>query len=252
MKSHNQARSNAARRRQAEAGGSYAAALQAVRRDRSAGAEECAEPARAQTGRTIWDFHDMPVPEVLTELVRYHSNRIGKHLHLAMDEGRWNTDFAEWQAMTLYKLTDALEHLHLLIGTISAYLRNEGVSRYSLRRYLQVNDDRKVEAYFTPVVEEHLAGLTGQEAPGDACVWYAVGSGIAGQTGWCDSERNDTLEAALHALYGNYPDGEQDLDHLPEPLRAQVLAFLAAPHPDSHSDCADSKDAPGRVVADDA
>ncbi|MFI5808368.1 hypothetical protein [Streptomyces sp. NPDC051561] len=198
----------------------------------------------------------MPVPEVLTELVRYHSNRIAKYLHCAMDEGRWNTDdFAEWQAMTLYKLTDAQEHMHLLIGTISAYLRGEGAGAYFLRRYLQVNDDQQVEAYFTPTVKEHLAGLTGQEEPEDAVVWHSVGRDIAGRTGWCDPDRHDTLEAALHALYGNYPYDNQDLHHLPAHLRSRVMAFIAAsqptPHPHHHSDCAVGHDALDPVVADD-
>ncbi|CAM5294461.1 hypothetical protein GCM10010329_80510 [Streptomyces spiroverticillatus] len=254
MKPHNQARSNAARRRQAETGESYAAALQAIRQDQPSSARELAEQAHTAHS-TAEDFHSMPVPEVLTELVRYHCHRIAKYLYCAMDEGRWNTDgFAGWQTTTLYKLTDAQEHLHLLIGTISAYLRGEGVSPYSLRRYLQVNNDRQVDAYVTPTVKEHLAGLTGQDRPGEAVVWYSVGRDIARKTGWCDPDRHDILEAAMHALYGSYPYDDQGLDHLPAPLRSQAMAFIAAFEPTHHpchcTDCMDDQEAHPPVMAD--
>ncbi|MFD7283736.1 hypothetical protein ACFV80_43785 [Streptomyces sp. NPDC059862] len=226
MKPHNQARANAARRRQAETGEPYAAALQAVRLDRLRRLDDLTEADPSSVGRTPEDFHKLPVPEVLTELVRYHSHRIVKYLYYAMDEGRWNQDFAEWQCMTLYKLTDALEHLHLLIGTISAYLRNAGVQPTFLRRYLQVQEDRQVEGYFTPRVEEHLAGLTGQEEPADAVIWHHVGSDIANRSGWCHPERHDALEVVLHAFYGNYPDDAQAFDHLPTALEERVLALI--------------------------
>ncbi|MFJ4568996.1 hypothetical protein ACIP4U_36160 [Streptomyces caelestis] len=240
MQSHNQARANAARRRQAETGESYAAALEAIRLDRHREHDGATEPGgNLPVGRGSDYFHSEPVPEVLTELVRYHSHRIAKYLYFAMDEGRWRSDFAEWQAMTLYKLTDAMAHLHLLIGTISAYLRDEGVDRYFLRRYLQVNDDHQVETYLTPRVEEHLAGLTGQPAPEDAVVWHSVGSDIAARTGWSHPERHEALEAALHAHFGNYPDDNQAFDHLPPALQERVLALIPlmrdanSAHPDA-------------------
>lgn len=223
MKSQNQARANAARRRQAETGEPYTVALQAVRLDRLRTHDNAGSPP---TGRGADYFHDQPVPDVLTDLVRFHSDRIVGYLHRAMDEGRWRGDFAEWQAMTLYKLTDALEHLHLLIGTLSAYLRDEGVERYFLRRYLQVNEDRQVNAYFTPKVEEHLAGLTGREAPAQSLIWHEVGSDIAARDGWCHTGRHDALEAALHAFYGNYPDDDQAFDHLPAALQERVHALI--------------------------
>ncbi|MET9077915.1 hypothetical protein ABZX95_38530 [Streptomyces sp. NPDC004232] len=226
MKSHNQARANAARRRQAETGEPYAAALQAVRLDRFRRLDDLSEADTGQASGMPANFHELPVPEVLTQLVRYHSHRIAKYLYFAMDEGRWSQDFAEWQSMTLYKLTDALEHLHLLIGTISAYLRNDGVQQVSLRRYLQVEEDRQIEAYFTPQVEEHLAGLTGQEEPDGALIWYDVGRDIATRSGWSHPERHEALEAVLHAHYGNYPDDAQAFDHLPTALRERVLVLV--------------------------
>ncbi|MFE1521376.1 hypothetical protein ACFW9I_31870 [[Kitasatospora] papulosa] len=226
MQSHNQARANAARRRQAETGESYAAALEAVRLDRLRTLDGVTEAVTPPASRESQDFHDRPVPEVLTELVRYHSHRITRYLYFAIDEGRWREDFAEWQAMTLYKLTDALEHLHLLIGTISAYLRNEGVEPYFLRRYLQVSEDRQVQAYFTPRVEEHLAGLTGQPEPQHSVVWHSVGSHIAARSGWSRPERHEALKVALNALFANYPDDGQAFDHLPPSLRDRVLALI--------------------------
>ncbi|MBZ6142272.1 hypothetical protein [Streptomyces olivaceus] len=60
------------------------------------------------------NFRERPVPEELTELVRYHSYRIAKYLYFAVDEGHCRDDLAEWQRNTLYKPTDALEHLHPL------------------------------------------------------------------------------------------------------------------------------------------
>jgi hypothetical protein len=227
MESHNQARANAARRRQRETGESYAAALQAVRLDRLSRLGDLSE-ADGTPGGASASLHEQPVPEELTELVRYHSHRIAKYLYFAVDEGHYRDDLAEWQRNTLYKLTDALEHLHLLIGTIAAYLREAGVTDYFLRRYLQVRDDRQVEAYFTPSVEEHLAGLLGREAPQDSVVWHEVGQHIATRSGWSKPERHDELEVLLHAVYANYPDDSQAFDHLPTALRERVLAVL--PH----------------------
>ncbi|MFK0120805.1 hypothetical protein [Streptomyces sp. NPDC090994] len=177
-------------------------------------------------GRDVDYFHKQPVPEALTELVRYHSHRISKYLYFAMDEGHWRNDFAEWQAMTLYKLTDAMAQLRLMIGTITAYLRDEGVDEYFLRRYLQVNEDRQVQEYLTPRAEEHLAGLTGKPEPEHTGVWHSVGSDIAARTGWSAADRHEALEAALHAHFCNYPDDAQALDHLPSALKEQVLTLI--------------------------
>ncbi|MGV9654453.1 hypothetical protein [Streptomyces sp. NPDC003554] len=172
MRPSNQARANEARRHQAQTGESYAAALAAVRRDRL----RAADSLDADSGKAgdPPDFHDVPVPQELPELVRYHANRIVRYLGQAVDEGRWaNDDFAEWQRSTLYKLTDGLEHLNLLIGTISAYLRDIGVPPSYLRRYLQVREDRHVQTFLTPRVEEHLAGLTQQPRPEGSVIWHS-------------------------------------------------------------------------------
>ncbi|MCQ9134577.1 hypothetical protein [Streptomyces hilarionis] len=225
MKSHNQARANEARRRQSETGESYAAALQAVRLDRLSRLGDVSE-ADGTPGGAPANLHERAVPEELTELVRYHSHRIVRYLYFAVDEGHYREDIAEWKSTTLYKLTDALEHLHLLIGTIAAYLRDAGATDDVLRRYLQVRDGWQVKAYFTPSVEEHLAGLTGREAPQDSVVWHDVGRHIANRSGWSNPERHDELEVLLHALYANYPDDSQAFDHLPTSMQERVLAVL--------------------------
>jgi hypothetical protein len=239
MQSHNQARANAARRRQAETGESYAAALAAIRLDRLRKHDAATQAGSSPVGRGPDYFQNEPVPEVLTELVRYHSHRIAKYLYLAMDEGRWRSNLAEWQATTLYKLTDAMAHLHLLIGTIAAYLRDEGVERYFLRRNLQVNEDRQAEAYFTPRVEDHLAGLTGQPAPEHSVLWHSVGSNIASQQGWSHPEQHEAPEAALHALYGNYPDDSEAFDHVPPAFQKRVLALMTIVKNSEHHGAAD-------------
>ncbi|MFJ8608108.1 hypothetical protein ACIRH0_13045 [Streptomyces sp. NPDC093675] len=227
MRPSNQARANEARRRQAETGESYSSALAAVRCDRLQAADSL-EAAAVKPGDPP-NLHDVPVPQELPELVRYHANRIVRYLAQAVDEGRWaDDDFAEWQRITLYKLTDGLEHLNLLIGTISAYLRDAGVPPSHLRRYLQVREDRHVQAFFTPRVEEHLAGLTRQPEPEGSVVWHSVGADIAAGQGWCDPDRHDTLEVWLNAFCSNYPDDPQALDHLPPRLRERVLALV--PH----------------------
>ncbi|MET9986157.1 hypothetical protein [Streptomyces rochei] len=227
MESHNQARANAARRRQRETGESYAAALQAVRLDRLSRLGNLSE-ADGTPGGTCASLHERSVPDELTELVRYHSHRIAKYLYFAVDEGHYRDDLAEWQRNTLYKLTDALEHLHLLIGTIAAYLREAGMTDYFLRRYLQVRDDQQVEAFLTTSVAEHLSGLLGREEPQDSVIWHEVGRHIATRSGWSKPERHDELEVLLHAVYANYPDNSQAFDHLPTALRERILAVL--PH----------------------
>jgi hypothetical protein len=214
-----------ARRRRQETGQPYAAALSEVRKDRKAhraGLDAAAEPP---------NHEDVLTPKGLLNVLRYQVNRTACYLHEALDNSRYyEHDFAEWQRLVLYKLTDGLEHLLLLIGTIAQFLQEEGVPPAALCRYLQVRDDREVSAFMTPKVSEHVAGLRGRdrpEGPGSA-IWYAVGKGIAAQDKWCDPEREDALEVFLSALFTNHPDDDQALDHLPDDLRHRVLTLL--PH----------------------
>ncbi|MFE2936916.1 hypothetical protein [Streptomyces sp. NPDC059278] len=84
-------------------------------------------------------------------------------------------------------------------------------------------------------MEEHLAGLTGQSEPEDSVVWHSVGANIAALSGWSTPERHEALEAALHARFGNHPDDDQALDHLPAPLQERVLALIPLMREANHS-----------------
>jgi hypothetical protein len=216
-----------ARRRRKETGQPYAAALVEVRRDREAHRARLDDSAASEPP----NHDDVPTPKVLVNLLRYQVSWIARYLHEALDNSRFfEQDFAEWQRLVLYKLTDGLEHHLLLIGTIARFLQEEGVPLAYLRRYLQVRDDRGVNAFMTPGVSEHLAGLKGSGQPEEAGshIWYLIGKGIAAQDRWCDPERENALEIFLTALFTNYADDDQALDHLPEELRHRVLTLL--PH----------------------
>lgn len=223
MQSRNQARANAARLRQAETGESYAAALAAVRQDRLERFDQVhAEPP---SDSAVPNFHGQPVPPELPRLLRYYSWRIARYLHDAQVESRsYDEDFADWQRLTLYKLSDALEHFHILIGVITAYLRDVGVPAPYLRRYLQVTNDRHVEAFYTPRVEDFLAGLTRQAAEDSTSdIWHRIGTEAAVGSFEPDGE---ALEVVLNALFANWSDDDMALDHLPMPLQHRVRKLL--------------------------
>lgn len=47
-----------------------------------------------------------------------------------MSHEYYNAGYADWTRVTLYRLTGALEHMHLMIGTIAAHMReNEPANR---------------------------------------------------------------------------------------------------------------------------
>ncbi|MEU3736871.1 hypothetical protein AB0E78_07355 [Streptomyces sp. NPDC032198] len=170
---------------------------------------------------------DGPVPGELSGLVRFHADAICRYLNDAIHRDRYTgLPFYEWQRMTLYHLTDALEHLNLLIGTIAAYLQDQRVDPQRIRSHLQVRDEKAVRALVTPSALAHLAGLTGKTTEEDRSgVWHDVGASIAEGTGWASPEREAALEAALAALYANYPDDEEAFGNLPTPLKERALAF---------------------------
>ncbi|MFF9315974.1 hypothetical protein ACF1BS_34475 [Streptomyces sp. NPDC014748] len=216
-----QAEKNATRARQEVTGQPYQAALKDLRDERLAHREGVINQAP-------WaPADDGPVPSELSGLVRYHSYAICRYLNDAIHRARYTgLPFYDWQRMTLYHLTDALEHLNLLIGTVTAYLQEQRVAPGRIQSHLQVGSDNAVEAFITPSALSHLAGLTGKTAAEDRSgIWHDVGASIAGGTGWACPEREDALEAALAALYGNYPDDEQAFDNLPAPLKERALAL---------------------------
>ncbi|MEV5876998.1 hypothetical protein AB0L75_22705 [Streptomyces sp. NPDC052101] len=211
--SRSQAEKNATRVRQEVTGQPYQAALKDLREERLAHREDVLnQPPWASAS-------DGPVPSELSALVRFHADTICRYLNDAVHRARYTgLPFYEWQRMTLYHLTDALEHLNLLIGTVTAYLQEQRVAPGQIRSHLQVRDDKAVQAFVTPSALAHLAGLTGKTATeNQSGVWQNVGASIADGTGWSCPEREDALEAALAALYGNYPDDEEAFDNLPVP-----------------------------------
>ncbi|WP_326794111.1 hypothetical protein OG946_00245 [Streptomyces sp. NBC_01808] len=147
------ARKNAVREQRSRTGQTHQAALHEVRTDRLAH-----RAALKQQDQHADDHeplpklrYDTPVPPELASLVRYHAAKVTYHLNDALCEGHYNIDcFAEWQRSTLYRLTDSLEYLHLLIGTIAAYLRADGATTTEFQRFLQVPDARAVENFITP------------------------------------------------------------------------------------------------------
>ncbi|GCD44088.1 hypothetical protein [Streptomyces paromomycinus] len=218
--SRHQAEKNAARERQEAAGKPYQAALKDLRKERLTHREDV-------LNQPSWSpADDGPVPSELSGLVRFHANQICRYLNDAIHRDRYTgLPFYDWQRMTLYHLTDALEHLNLLIGTIVAYLQEQRVSPERMRSNLQVRHDKAVRAFVTPSALAHLAGLTGKTAEDRSGVWHDVGSSIANRTGWSCPEREDALETVLAALYANYPDDEEAFDNLPDPLREHALSL---------------------------
>ncbi|MEU2731581.1 hypothetical protein ABZ650_28035 [Streptomyces griseoviridis] len=140
--------------------------------------------------------------------------------------------YAEWARIALYRLTDALEHFHLMIGTTVAHLQDNHISPDRIRTYVQARTYRDVEAFVTPKAKEHLDGLIGRNETADgrqhSGISHHVGRRIAERTGWAEPDREDTLEAFLAVLYNNYPDDPQAFSALPEHIRD--CALKTAPH----------------------
>ncbi|MGW1196553.1 hypothetical protein ACWD4B_11980 [Streptomyces sp. NPDC002536] len=187
--SHYYARKKDARRRQDATGQQYHQALADVREDRYTHLDRVERgdyPAAA-----VRD--DDPVPLELRNLVRHHANCIARYLHQALSLGRYySDDFGEWQRNGLRRLTDAQDHLFLLIGTITAYLQEQHVSPDRLRMYLDVRDHQAVQKYFTPQVRQHLDGLTGKPVDGSESFIHHVGQGLADGS-WSEPAFEDTL-----------------------------------------------------------
>ncbi|MFJ7129111.1 hypothetical protein [Streptomyces sp. NPDC098101] len=219
--SRHQAEKNATRSRQKATGQSYQAALVSLRNERIDHREKVT--SAPPSGPTA----DGPVPAELAGLVRFHADSVCRYLNDAIHRARYTSlPFYDWQRMTLCHLTDALEHLHLLIGTIAAYLQEHHVSAARIRSHLQVNDEKAVAAFITPSALSHLCGLTGKPAEGQqSSVWHSVGVSIATGSGWSCAEQEDALEVLLAALYANYPDDEEAFDNLPAPLKERALAL---------------------------
>ncbi|MET8420680.1 hypothetical protein ABZV41_34825 [Streptomyces sp. NPDC005098] len=123
------------------------------------------------------------VPKALLALVEDHSRRTVKYLNEAVQAGRDHAGRVhEWRRLVLYALTDAIAHNYLLVGTLTAYLQQEGIDDDLIRRYLQSPDP---DRYVTQDALDHLAGLMHQPVPDGQTepVWHYIGRRIAEQAG---------------------------------------------------------------------
>ncbi|MFD0287645.1 hypothetical protein [Streptomyces lutosisoli] len=122
------------------------------------------------------------VPDELLALVTHHCRHINSYLARAQSLGiQHRACMSEWRRLTLYALTDALAHNHLVVGTIAAYLQRQDLDRDLLRRYLQSPDP---DRYITRHAVEHLDGLT-NATPEERAepTWTHVGRCIARASG---------------------------------------------------------------------
>ncbi|MFF1509544.1 hypothetical protein [Streptomyces sp. NPDC058326] len=175
---------------------------------------------------------DDPMPAELPLLVRHHISEINRYFCDVLMHAYHADTYAEWARIALYRLTDALEHFHLMIGTTVAHLQDNHISPDRIRTYVQARTYRDVEAFVTPKAKEHLDGLIGRNETADgrqhSGISHQVGRRIAERTGWAEPDREDTLEAFLAVLYNNYPDDPQAFSALPEHIRD--CALKTAPH----------------------
>lgn len=222
----NHAGKNAARRRQEETGQPYARALADVRAERLALRDSLASEDYVPEGALS---PDAPVPAELPCLVRRHIDVMARYFHEVLSHAYYAPDYSDWARIVLYRLTDALEHMNLLIGTITAHLQHNHIAPDAVRSYLQVRDHRHVDAFVTRKVRSHLAGLLGKPPTdgGNGDIHYDVGRGIAERNGWAQPEREDTLEGFLAALYSGYPYDGQAFDDLPQQIREVALRATA-------------------------
>ncbi|MFF7656443.1 hypothetical protein ACFZCY_42615 [Streptomyces sp. NPDC007983] len=119
MSSH--ARKNQARQYRDQHKVAYTAGLQQIR--------DCLPPAQGATKAApgpSWTADT--VPQELLTAVEQHCRWTSNHLHRAVQAGReYGESLREWQRLVSYALTDAHAHNQLLIGTITAFLQQQGV-----------------------------------------------------------------------------------------------------------------------------
>ncbi|MER7982614.1 hypothetical protein [Streptomyces sp. NPDC095817] len=215
MTQHNQARKNDARRLQRETGRSYQSAVQHLRKE--------LQPARVETVVDDRDTVRGPVPSELPRLAAHHIDAICGYFHHVLDHQYLAHHYGDWCRIALYRLTDAQEHLHLLIGTIAAHMQHHGVIPQRIASNLQVRSVDEVHKIITTDARHQLAGILGLPCPGPEetplDIDCSIGEGIAQRSGFVHAEREATLEAFLAALYSGYPYDPTALDDLPDVTR---------------------------------
>ncbi|MFJ5212847.1 hypothetical protein [Streptomyces nigra] len=172
MASH--ARKNATRRQQNLTGTNRRAALQDIRN---------ALPPAPQARNATWipggEAHAEVVPAELIALVQDFVHWERRHLDDAVSVARQHIESpANWHRLVLYALTDALAYNLLLVGTLAAYLQEQGLDAELLRRHLQSPDP---DRYINQQALDLLAGLMDRPvAEGQQeATWHFIGRQIA-------------------------------------------------------------------------
>ncbi|MFC8247557.1 hypothetical protein [Streptomyces chartreusis] len=172
MASH--ARKNTARRQQDLTGTNRRAALQDIR-NAVPPAPHARSAARISTG----EAHADVVPAELIALVQDFVHWERRHLDDAVSAARQHIESPpNWHRLVLYALTDALAYNFLLVGTLAAYLQEQGLDADLLRRHLQSPDP---DRYVNQEALDLLAGLMGRpiaEGPHEP-TWHFIGRQIA-------------------------------------------------------------------------
>lgn len=228
---HNQARKNAARRLRQESGRSYQSAVQHLRE----------EQGRVRAARDDRSVVRRPVPAELPALAAHHIDAVCGYFHQVLDQQYLALHYGDWCRMVLYRLTDAQQHLELLVGAIAAHMQHRQVLPERIASNLQVRSVGEVDTRISAEARHQLAGLLDLPcpAPEDAFldIDCTIGHGIAHRDGSPRSERKVTLEAFLAAIYSGYPSDPGALDDLPDTLRtcaenAARLSFTPDTQPD--------------------
>ncbi|MFJ3236004.1 hypothetical protein [Streptomyces sp. NPDC086787] len=168
MTSH--ARKNAARQRQELTGVNRRAALQDVR-NALPPAPQARNAARSQSHQAS----EAVVPSELIVLVQDFTRWGRQHLDEAVRVAHRNVDQpSEWHRLVLYALTDALAYNFLAVGTLAAYLQEQGLDADLLRRHLQSPDP---DRYVTQEALDLLAGLMGRQVNegSQQSTWHFIG-----------------------------------------------------------------------------
>jgi hypothetical protein len=205
-----------ARTRRQQEGRPYAAALADIRRERlerrdCVTAEETAPDPRALR---------QPLPPELPLLVRHHVEQVGKLFQEALEHAYWARNYGDWSRIVLYRLTDALEHLHLAVGTVVVHLQHNRVPAEDIVRFLQVRHQKDVDLFVTQDAKSHLRGLLRQDSDYKRKndIDEIIGASIVDRRGFVHPATEDQLEAFLAAIYSN-PFDPDVFDGLPPHIR---------------------------------
>ncbi|MFJ4895034.1 hypothetical protein ACIP5U_34350 [Streptomyces sp. NPDC088788] len=147
------ARKNAARRQQELTGANRRAALQDIR-NALPPASRTRKAARESTG--VSPVVPAEMVALVQDFVRWDRSHLDDAVRAAH---QYKEHPGEWHRLVLYALTDALAYNYLLVGTIAAYLQEQGIDPDLLRRHLQSPDP---DRYVTQEALDLLAGLMGK------------------------------------------------------------------------------------------